>query len=193
MSFETLHPQVGFGGDFDWRDGVLADCPDQTMEECQVWYWDQLNADPERTWEVMRDYWFFGLLSVVISSPILLFTLPIQIICMGLNPEGSIPPVGQPYGTHTFLQGFNLFVARLYMPYNAFFNWLHHLLTFDTFTMVFNDYNLRYMTAGDAMTMFTVDWIMLVPIVLQAIGAFVVTLPAWPFEIASMSNKHSSE
>ena len=78
---KNLHPIVGGNhGDWDWRSsGIFADCPESllTMEECTVWWWGVLDADPEKAWSYMRDYWFWGLLWVALSAPILLFTMPI--------------------------------------------------------------------------------------------------------------------
>ena len=48
------------------------------------------------------------------------------------------------------------------------------------------------MEPGTIVGHFLVDWIMLVPIELQAIVMFFVTLPAWPWAMTSMRENYDS-
>ena len=149
-----------------------------------------LDADPDYAWSHVRGYWFWGLMNVAIVTPIMFFILPFNIILTLVYPEGSIPKPGQPQEELTWMMWMNLFASRLYLPYNAFFGLVNSLLTFDDHVFKFTDFNLRYMEPDTVVGHFLVDWIMLVPIELQAIVMFFVTLPAWPWAITQMHNKY---
>ena len=107
---ELLHPIVGWGkgkkdkSDYDPRDSDrYAGCPNSTFEECAIWYWQQLDLDPESAMEYVQQYWFWGLFWEIIASPFLLITLPFQILSIAIDPEGSLPTMYQSSGTMSFL------------------------------------------------------------------------------------------
>merc|ERR1711990_276867 len=98
-SKQMTRPVVGWGDkdreNYDWRSGVFADCPEQTMEDCQTWYYGELDNDDERAWKLFRDYWFWGLLYVAAAGPVFLITLPIQIVLTGFYPDYALPTTGE--------------------------------------------------------------------------------------------------
>ena len=170
----------------------MADCPHDAMELCQEWFMEQLDADPAKAWAHIFDYWFWGLMTVAMMTPFWFFLLPFNILITIIAPEFSIPSVGQPKEELTWMMWFNLSASRTYLPYNAFFGWLNSLLMFQDHEMKFTDYNIRYLDASTVVGHLFVDWLMLVPIELQAIVMFFVTLPAWPWAMTSMRENYDS-
>ena len=70
----------------------------------------------------------------------------------------------------SFLQWFNTYAMRLFLPYNVFFDWVSHKLTNggEDWVLTATDFNIRFLEAPTVMNMLMLDWVMLVPITAQA-------------------------
>ena len=126
-------------------------------------------------------------MNVVFTAPILLLTMPFQMIWMGLFPEDSLP--GLPTVTSkeetSCMMWFNLMTFRLLMPYNYMLEYLDGIFDEGDVALDVKRYNLRYLTDVKAMDWMAVDWLSLPLIWLQSVVMFVLTLPAWPFVLAN--------
>jgi len=155
-------------------------CDFATREECSAALEANLNDKPAAMFRFMFDYWFWGLLYIIIAGPFFLLDLPVRALILA-NDESAVPKWpqdGTRFGSD-FFEGiwnwYNLYTARMFMPYHFFIKAsLEHQ---DDLEMT--DLNMRYMNSQEASQYFMTSWLLLIPIWAQAVVMFVATIPLY--------------
>ena len=152
---------------------------DGTKAECSKKFNMMLDDDPDASFMFALKYWFFGLPYMIFGAFVLPLSLPFYAFMFETDPAtmpGPIPDNGSRFGEgiDKWWNWFSLYQARLFMPYFYF------VQDFMDGGSSVNAWNLRGMEADEGVAYFLGAWLSYPFIWVQAVFAFVLTLPVYP-------------